>query len=453
MTAKKRAQISVATAILMGSGLMMMTTAAKPAVHAAKATAKAKAVTIDYWYPWGGGSQTYDLWRIKQFIKANPNVHFKNTYVPTDDGINNGKLLAAIEAGDAPTLGISSGQAQLSYALAQQGAFLPLNRYLKQDHYNLKDVIPSFLKLMKVGNNVDLFPETTNVDLLYYNKTLFKKAGLNPNDPPKTIAQLNADAAKLTVYQGKQIKQIGFIPWLDGGALTDEPFLWGWVFGANFYNPKTHQLELENPKLYRMFDWMHSYAKKYGASALDAFSSGFGGAFTPTDGFYSGKVAMVIHGNWYQEAIHQYAPKLNYGVAPIPYPVGGRKDASTFNTNLYFLPKNGKPASQAEAVKYMIFATSGRILASDVNEWMSIAVHKTTKDIKFYKNGKVVNPIYKVVLQVADSPNSGTPALTNVASELGTDLGNIMDDVIYHNQNPVPLLKALQQKLQPQVQK
>jgi ABC-type glycerol-3-phosphate transport system substrate-binding protein len=307
---------------------------------------------------------------------------------------------------------------------------------------------------MKVGNNIDFVPETTNVDLLYYNKTLFQKAGLNPNDPPTTIAQLDADAAKLTVYQGKTLKQIGFIPWLDGGALSDEPFLWGWVFGANYYNASTHQLDLDSPQLVKMFDWMGTYAKKYGASALDSFSSGFGGAFTPTDGFYSGKVAMVIHGNWYQEAIHEYAPKLNFGVAPIPYPPGGRKDASTFNTNLYFLPKNGvDPSSDVEAVKYTIFATSGRILASDVNEWMSIPVHKTTKDIKFYKNGKIDNPIFKVVMEVADSPNSGTPALTNVATELGTDLANIQDDVIYHNESPGPLLKALQAKLQPQVQK
>ena len=287
-----------------------------------------------------------------------------------------------------------------------------------------------------------------------HNKTLFKKAGLNPNRPPTTIAQLNADAAKLTVYQGKAIKQIGFIPWLDGGGLTDQPFLWGWVFGANFYNPSTHKLNLANPQLVKMFNWMGTYAKKYGASALDSFSSGFGGAFTPTDGFYSGKVAMVIHGNWYQNAIRQYAPKLNFGVAPIPYPPGGRKDASTFNTNLYFLPKNGvNPSSDAAAVQYMIFATSGRILASDVNEWMSIPVHKTQQGIKFYKQGKIVNPIFKVVMQVANSPNSGTPALTNVATQLGTDLANIQDSVIYHNANPAPLLKALQAKLQPQVQK
>ncbi len=33
--------------------------------------------------------------------------------------------------------------------------------------------------------------------ILYYNKTLFKKAGLDPNKPPQTLAEIRTDAEAL----------------------------------------------------------------------------------------------------------------------------------------------------------------------------------------------------------------------------------------------------------------
>ena len=41
-------------------------------------------------------------------------------------------------------------------------------------------------------------PSLGDASVLYYNTTLFKEAGLNPNDPPTNFAQILSDAKKIT---------------------------------------------------------------------------------------------------------------------------------------------------------------------------------------------------------------------------------------------------------------
>ena len=41
-------------------------------------------------------------------------------------------------------------------------------------------------------------PYLGDLSVLWYNKTLFKQAGLDPNKPPTTFAQILADAKKIS---------------------------------------------------------------------------------------------------------------------------------------------------------------------------------------------------------------------------------------------------------------
>ncbi len=58
---------------------------------------------------------------------------------------------------------------------------------------------------------------------------------------------------------------------------------------------------------------------QYGSDNLDRFSSGLGQYMSTQNPFFSGKYAMTIDGEWLPTFIKQFAPNLNYGIAPIPY--------------------------------------------------------------------------------------------------------------------------------------
>ena len=76
-------------------------------------------------------------------------------------------------------------------------------------------------------------PFETDVRVLFYNKNLFKQAGLDPNDPPKTWDELRAYADKLDVKNDDgTYERMAFYP-LFGNA---GPEVWGYTNGVNWIN-------------------------------------------------------------------------------------------------------------------------------------------------------------------------------------------------------------------------
>jgi multiple sugar transport system substrate-binding protein len=95
---------------------------------------------------------------------------------------------------------------------------------------NLGDVQPSITNLFRQGSTAsgDLFglPRTNYTMGLLYNRTLFQQAGLDPNQPPTTWAQVEADAKKISAL-GNGI--VGYGDYSAGNT-------GGWHFTAEMYS-------------------------------------------------------------------------------------------------------------------------------------------------------------------------------------------------------------------------
>ncbi|MFV2047390.1 ABC transporter substrate-binding protein [Metabacillus litoralis] len=397
-----------------------------------------------YWYPWGGDSEKWDKDRIAAY-EAEEGAKVNAVYVP--DGITNGKLLSAISGGNPPDLVLGDGNDyQLAYSLAAQGALEPLDDYLKEAGFDENSVLDGFKDLMKSSDGKTyILPQDSNVNLLYYNVDMFEAAGLDPDNPPKTIEELDKAAEALTkVKDDGSFETLGFIPWIDAG---EDPYTWPWAFGATMYDTDAKKVTLNEQPMVEAFTWMDTYAKKYDPEKIKSFTSGFGGAFSPDHPFMKGKVAMTVNGNWFANALKIYSPDTKYKVAPIPSPPDGRKDASVFGTNVFFVPKGAK--NPQAAINFALYGNQDKVLADNINIWRSISIWKEKSDAIEWEN----DPVYDTVLKVAASPDSGHPALTSVASEMGDELTSIRDGVIYNHDDPAQLLQKAQDKLQETLEK
>lgn len=440
-------QVTVLLSLLVGLSLVLAGCgggSTEPAASGGKSSQGAGG-SLTYWYPWGGDSEKWDQWRMDEFKKEYPDVNFNATYVPPDGGISNGKLLAAISGGNPPDVVITNEYAS-AYALAAQGALMPLDDLLADTDFKEDEILDAYRDVMKVDGTTYLFPEDSNVNLLYYNVDLFIEAGLDPDEPPTTIEELDAAAERLSQVEDNKISRLGFIPWLDAG---DEAFMWGYIFGADFYDVSDKKVVLDDPHMVDMLNWMNTYARKYNPEKIKSFSSGFGGAFSPDHPFFSGKVAMTVNGNWFANALKEYAPNLNYRVAAIPAPQGGRANSSNFGTNIFVIPKGAK--NPEAAMRFILFGVKPEVMADNINIWRSLSIYKAPNDaIKWDKEGDAV---YKIVREIASSPNSGHPALTIVAKEMSNEITLLRDNVIYNNSDPKPLLQNAEKKLQAEVDK
>lgn len=108
--------------------------------------------------------------------------------------------------------------------MVDKGQILPAQSCMEADDYDPTQLTPA----ARASYSVDgvLYPAYMNVStpVLYYNKVHFQKAGLDPNDPPKNLAEIEDVARKLKAA-GVSDKPMAF--------LANEWFLNTWVAGIS----------------------------------------------------------------------------------------------------------------------------------------------------------------------------------------------------------------------------
>ncbi len=99
------------------------------------------------------------------------------------------------------------------------GAWIDLAPYLKKDKISLADFTKTPLYYTQYKGKRCALPLLADTFGLYYNKAMFKAAGIT--SPPKTMSQLTADAQKLTQKNPDgSLKVVGFDPSPPSSAAT-----------------------------------------------------------------------------------------------------------------------------------------------------------------------------------------------------------------------------------------
>jgi len=268
---------------------------------------------------------------------------------------NSAKILTAISGGTPPDI-VDLGTSLEVGEWASRGALLPMAPYISSSRLNTGVYVPAALDALTVSGQLYGLPFMDFDVGLLYNKTLFKEAGLNPNDPPTTTQQLQSDAFKLTKQEGNgRITQLGFLPDFpgqsNGQVCTLEDM--GWDFGGQWYNEKTHTITADAPQNIAALNYEVSFYKKYGASNMANFESSAGAYLTANDPFESGKLAMVYDGPWALQYIEANRPSLasQIGVAPFPAPAGmsSLRGTTFIDTNPQVIPRGASDPSAAFA--------------------------------------------------------------------------------------------------------
>ena len=251
----------------------------------------------------------------------------------------------------------------------------------------------------------------------------------------------------MTVANDNGYDRFGLIPWLDSG---NDAFVIPYIFGANPYDAETGMINLTDDQMIKYMTWVQEYAAKYDPEKINAFTSGLGGMFSPDHPFMTGKVAMTFTGNWFSEALRQYAPDVEYRVCPVPVPEGGRAKSSTFGCNVFAIPAGTDPKQAELASLFIRFCEQGSVNEDNFAQWRSIPVMDAAfDDVSLTKNG---DAMYALEREIANSPENGIPALCAVSAELSTQFQTVREKLIYNTSLSVmDELKNLQDQMQLQL--
>ncbi len=261
------------------------------------------------------------------------------------------KVLAATAGGNPPDL--AGLWASNVVPFAERRALSPLDEHIAASGLPADHWLTVYADLCRHAGHTWAVPTTPSATALYWNKALFRAAGLDPERPPTTIAELDAMAERLTRTDvGGNITQMGFLP--------NEPdwFVWSYPlwFGGTLFDGR--EITATHANNAAALEWIQSYPRRYQTARIKRFTSGFGNFSSPQNPFFAGKIAMVLHGVWLHSYIRQYAPGMDYGVAPWPKTPNGPAKFTIADCDVAVIPAGVPPQRRAAAWQFLAFLSS-----------------------------------------------------------------------------------------------
>jgi len=248
---------------------------------------------------------------------------------------------AAITAGNSPCLILNTAPAAVP-GFQKQGGLVPLDEFPDGKQYLQQRVGSRLSQYASPDGKYYQLPWKSNPVMIFYNKALFKKAGLDPEHPKLSTYQDFLATSRTLVHHGVQA---AIWP-----APTSE-FYQSWFDFYPLFAAQTGKQLVEDGKA--QFDspdglkaaqfWKTMYAEKL--APKEAYNG---------DSFADGKAGMAIVGPW---AVSVYGDKVNWGAVPVPTADASSTAKGTFSDEksigMYTSCKN-----RATAWDVMKFATS-----------------------------------------------------------------------------------------------
>lgn len=102
------------------------------------------------------------------------------------------------------SLGSNSGPAMVqvyeigSRFMIDSKAITPIQKFIDEEHYDVSQLENNIINYYTINNQLYSMPFNTSNPILYYNKDMFRAAGLDPEKPPVTYEEVEQVAKKLS---------------------------------------------------------------------------------------------------------------------------------------------------------------------------------------------------------------------------------------------------------------
>jgi sn-glycerol 3-phosphate transport system substrate-binding protein len=280
------------------------------------------------------------------FGKENPGIKVTPIYAGAyQDTIV--KALTAHKSGNPPVTSVLLSTDM--FTLIDEDAIVPIDNFVKtaDDKAWLSSFYKAFMLNSQSGGKTWGVPFQRSTIVLYYNKEMFKAAGLDPNKPPATWAEMLEAAKKLTVkdasgkvtQHGVQIPSSGFPYWLFQGLAIEN--------GVAMANDAGNAVKFDDPAVIEALQYWIDLTKQ-GVHPSGIVDWGT----TPKD-FFEKKVAMMWTTTGNLTNVRTNA-KFDFGVAMLP--AGKQRGSPTGGGNFYIF-KKATPAQQEAAFKFAKWMT------------------------------------------------------------------------------------------------
>ncbi len=413
-------------------------------------------IIIDYWETWTGFEGDAMRAVVDDFNASQNEVFVRMLSTSQIDQ----KLMLATAGGNPPDVaGLNSIQVS---SFAEKGARSPLDGRLAASGLAMDRYLLALAEVCEHRGFVWAMPTTPATTALHWNRRLFVEAGLDPDVPPRSIAELDAMIERLTVVEierdGERVEvrydelsaaekerrdfdlvQLGFSP--------NEPGWWTWSWGLYFGGElwdEDRRVTANAAANVRAFEWQGNFARKFGEANMKQFGASFGNFASPQNPFMDGRIAMVIQGVWMFNFIDTYAPGLDWAAAPFPTEnPDERSEVTVIECNVLVIPRGSRNPEAAWAfIEYVSQQGPMEKLCMGHRKFSPL------RDVSADFVTSHPNPNIQVFIDLAGSPNAlSTPEMV-IWTEYNDELSVAADRIFSGTANAEQAMNDVVERMQ-----
>lgn len=331
---------------------------------------------------------------VEAYNKSHKN-QVKLEIIPNDD--MEGKVGGASQTDSLPDI-LAGDVVRIPY-WASEGIFTDITKQI-DGLGNKADLQQGHIEAGTVDGAEYTLPFITDVSVMVWNKNLYKEAGLDPEQGPKSIDQFVEQAKKVAALNKDGVAG-SYLAGQSGGALVFDLFPSVWADGESVMNKDGSEATLDNDSMKGVLDAYKELANT--TNGLGAGSKEETGA-TWTAPFANGKIGVMPYPNTSTTALFDAEKDGGFevGVAPIPGTKEGK--TSTFlGGDAMGISKDSKHVAQAWNFLYWL-------MQSDAQKEVFADQGDTASNIQTLKTAyKDADPRIQTINSVIIDGNGQTP--------------------------------------------
>lgn len=295
--------------------------------------------------------------------------------------------------------------------VASTGTLEPLSNL---GHLDTSDFVPTELNAGKYKGQLYALPLYTNTTALFYNKTMFAAAHLNP---PQTWDQLVQDAKALTTKQ-----HYGYIASLNPEGSWGEWILLPYLWSAAGLNALDH---LTSPQATASLNVLATMARNGSTPPAEVNWS----QQETEDLFDAGKAAMEQNGPW-TISTRNAVKGLSYGVVPLPVQHPGDHLYVPTGGETWAITKSDPATEQAAFALLKWMAQPANVVRESVMQGGLVPVVKSAIPDALKQEDPAHMAAFATELQNGGTARAYTLRNPEQFSSIATTVGNAIDAAV-----------------------
>ena len=355
----------------------------------AKAT---KPVQVTFWHEMSRANADWLTKTTAAFNRSQHDVHVNLVQFASYQDLLT-KYLAGLSTKDLPDL--FQPEDTTVQRMIDSQSVVPVQACVDADHYSLTKMLPRATAYFSYKKVLYGMPWSLSNPVLWYNKTAFVKAGLDPNKPPQTLEQVKEYSQKIV--------STGAAP--HGIALRIEPYIFEFlnaksggtlVNNGNGRDARATAATFETPTATKIWTWWDDMVK----SGLALNTGGATGNFDHLLAIGQGKAAMTMEASGVLGTVKQALEQgsqyksVRIGVAPLPSINGG--GGVPVGDGSLWISKSASLEKRAAAWQFVKYLASPELQASVAVEGGFAPIRTDATTVPALVTKWAAEPFYRV---------------------------------------------------------